>query len=181
MEGHTQFVCVAASLAQDFCCVFRARTELAGQRQGCAIAGYSNPYNDREVFGIAGFLKDLVQFLHRVGDEDAYAELMIGALDGAAILHRVQERHAGAGKLAVDQFDLRQGCRVEAAYAGFPQGFKHMLARIGFHRIERLAREFLPEPFCRCRDPLWAETPYGKVRLCVGHNIIGSSIGVHDT
>ena len=181
MEGYAQFVRIMAGFTQDLGRVFCAGTEFTCQRQSSTVTGYSDPYNDRKVLGVAGFLEDLVQFLHRVGDKNSYTKLVISALDGAAVLHRVQEGHAGAREFAMDQFDLWQRCRIETAYASFPEGFEHMLARVRLHGIEWLARELFLEPFCGCSDPLRAETPYRQIGLLVGNNIIGSSIGVHDT
>jgi len=106
---------------------------------------------------------------------------VVGAGNRAAVLHGVKESHAGAGEPIVDQLDLVLGGDIKAVDASSPEGIEHVHAGVCLHSVERLGREAFPEPFRSRRHPIRAEAVNRNIGLLRTHDIIGGSIGVHDT
>ena len=125
--------------------------ELAAERVGRPVCVHGQPYDQGEIASPARRFADLVQLFRRVEREDPHAEVMVGARDRRAALHRVHEGHPGAGRVRRDQRHLTRRGNVERLDPGAMQGADQPWRRIGLHRIEDIALEVSPEPARRQR------------------------------
>ena len=99
--------------------------ELARERIGGAVAGDGEAHDQRQVLGAAGFGQDLVQLVLAVEREGLDPEIVEGARDGAAALHRVHEGDLRVREAAVHQRRLGVRGDVEVLDAAGPERIQH--------------------------------------------------------
>ena len=113
MEGYPELGGVMTCKPEDACGIRGLGPELSGKRQGRAVAGHRQPYEDGQVGGVPCLFEDLHELGFRIGDEDAYPEFMVGPAYCPPWFHGMQEGDPRLRKAAPNKFDLMLGCRVE--------------------------------------------------------------------
>ena len=131
--------------------------ELPLERDEAVRVGTGDPEEQREVVGPAGLLEHFVQLVAGIEGEAPDAEIVIGAGDGAARLHRVHEIELGA----LDRrhaLDLDQRGDVERTDTGLHQGVDDLGRVIGLGGIEHAAWKVREKPLRRAMRGMGPES-----------------------
>ncbi len=163
MEADTQLHSDLTGTAEQHWRHIKRRAELAGKLISRTFGGHAKTQEQLQIFGIAGFLENLVQLIHMVEREGTHTH-HIGALDGLAALDRVHEVKLRARQQAGHQLNLADGGDIEIAHASSIQRFQHFRVRVGFHRIHGAAAESGQELGCLVLENIREEQVHAVVR-----------------
>ena len=95
--------------------------------------------------GIAARVNDLFELFLRVEAEGLHTMGVVRFADRRLRLDRVHKAQLGVGQQAANQPHLGNRSNVVVFDARFPQNLNKVRRRIGFHRVEHLARKLLNE------------------------------------
>ena len=148
MEAEPEAPRMRACRAQQLRRQRRLRAELARQIQHRRPLWHGEADDQSKLTGNTGrsrFIPDLRQLLGAVEHEVPHTVALPRLADGAARLDRVHEMDRGIGEHLTHQSDLADRGAVKMRHAAGVDGTQHRRLRIGFHRVEYIARKHLGE------------------------------------
>ncbi len=178
METDAQRIAVLAGSLQQRRGIGKVDTELGRQRQLGMLGGNAQANQQVDVLCAACGAHDLLQLLHRVEAEGAYAVIAISLGNGTSGFYRMHEAQGRLGQHFAHHAHLTDRGHVVMGHARIPQDTDQVRRGIRLHRIHGGAGKLLDKESCSPRRGMRAVEDHGFVRRDCADYSLGVGIAV---